>query len=226
MKILVIEDEKDVRDLIIMQLEWEGHEPVAASSGEEAFKVIKNDKVDVIIADWMLPGISGLEICKKIRASKGDLAKTPILMLTARAETADIIRGLDAGADDYITKPFEIPVLMARVKALLRRSKMETKEQQTLIQHGSIALNTETYIATVNEIKLELTRYEFKLLHALLINAGRVLSRERLIQHVQGDGVAVTDRTIDTLVFGIRKKLGEEADTIETIRGIGYRIGG
>jgi len=227
-KILVVEDERDIRELILLHLRREGYDIVAAENGERALEVITpsvSAKFNLLILDWMLPGISGLEICKRLRAS-GETS-IPILMVTARTDASDIVLGLEMGADDYITKPFEIPVLMARVRALLRRSGVRaeaTQEVPTVFELGSLRIDTAAYKVHSGKEEIALTPSEFKLLVALAQNQGRVLSREKLIDLVQGEGVAVVDRTIDTHVFGLRKKLGTSADVIETIRGIGYRV--
>ncbi len=222
-KILVVEDETDVRELIALHLKREGYEIAGFDEAEKAMKALSADSsFDLAVVDWMLPGVSGLELVKWAGQQK---AKLPILMVTARADSADIIRGLEAGADDYVTKPFEIPVFLARVRALLRRSQLETVvEENPVLKIGSLVLHTQTYDVSVGTEKLNLTPSEFKLLKALMQNQGKVLSRDKLIELVQGEGVSVVDRAIDTHVFGLRKKLGTEADFIETIRGVGYRM--
>jgi DNA-binding response OmpR family regulator len=218
-RILLVEDEKDVKDLMLLHLVREGYESLAVENGEEALHLLQSSQFDLVILDWMLPGLSGLEICKRINR------QTPVLMVTARADTSDIILGLEMGADDYITKPFEIFVFLARVRALLRRtSNPVAKEDPTQIQVGGLRIDLEAHRVTGDGEEIALTPSEFKLLTALMRNQGRVLSREKLIELVQGQGVAVVDRAIDTHVFGLRKKLGNCANVIETIRGVGYRV--
>jgi two-component system phosphate regulon response regulator PhoB len=218
-KILVIEDEKDVRDLMILHLKREGYNTFQTENGEEALHLLEQNHYDAVILDWMLPGVSGLDICKKINQ------KIPVLMVTARADTSDIVLGLEMGADDYVTKPFEIPVFLARVRALLRRTLISYENNDLgKIQVGNLKINIEAHRAFCDEEEITLTPSEFKLLTALMQNRGKVLSREKLIELVQGEGVAVVDRAIDTHVFGLRKKLGPCSDIIETIRGVGYRI--
>jgi len=225
-----VEDESDIRDLILLHLQREGYQVNAVANGEEGMTEIMKQKFDLLVLDWMLPGMSGLQITKLVRelgASASTSASVPILMVTARAESRDIVDGLDSGADDYLTKPFELPVLVARVQALLRRAELTgTKEDFAgeQLTFGDVTLFPEMYEAYVGDAKLQLTRSEFRLIEALAQNQGRVLTRDHLIQLVQGEDVAVTSRTIDTHVFGLRKKLGERADVIETIRGVGYRI--
>ncbi len=217
-KVLLVEDERDVRDLILLHLKREGYEFVSTDNGEEALNFFKSSSYDLVILDWMLPGLSGLELCKFMAG------KIPILMVTARADTSDVVLGLEMGADDYITKPFEIPVFLARVRALLRRNQQKEEETREQFQCGNLSLNLSTYQVICNSEEVQLTASEFKLLASLMSHRGHVLSRDRLIELVQGQGIAVIDRAIDTHVFGLRKKLGDCADIIETIRGVGYRI--
>ncbi len=221
-RILVVEDEADIRTLMLMHLKREGFDAVGAENGELGLKLFSEGKFELAILDWMLPGISGLELCKAFSG------KLPILMVTARADSADIVRGLESGADDYVTKPFEIAVFLARVKALLRRTQEVSMAARGSTAAGfsigdlKVSLGEHKVWCATEEIQL--TTSEFKLLVALLENRGRVLSRDKLIEHVQGEGVSVTDRTVDTHVFGLRKKLGVCAEIIETIRGVGYRV--
>jgi two-component system phosphate regulon response regulator PhoB len=229
-KVLLVEDEADVRDLMLLHLKRENVEVTAVDNGEEALRLLQSGvRFDLVVLDWMLPGLSGLEICKRIRL-QGAVAGSvtghlPVLMVTARADTADIVIGLEMGADDYITKPFDIPVFLARTRALIRRSQQMAQgpaPQRFLV--GGLMLDIESHRVECNGEELVLTPSEFKLLAALMGNQGRVLSRERLIDLVQGQGVAVVDRAIDTHVFGLRKKLGTCSEVVETIRGVGYRV--
>jgi len=219
-RILVVEDENDIRELILLHVEREGHIVDSCSNGAEALKKIQENEYDLVMLDWMLPEKSGLEITKEIRKSSKhkDLG---ILMVTAKSSNADLIMGLESGADDYLVKPFELSVLMARARALLRR----TDKKGEALELGPLTIDEDAHEARVNGEMISLTPYEFKLLATLAQNKGRVLTRDRLIQEVQGGGVAVVERAIDTHVFGLRKKLGESADLIETVRGVGYRIG-
>ncbi|OFZ18451.1 MAG: hypothetical protein A2X94_00460 [Bdellovibrionales bacterium GWB1_55_8] len=219
-KILVVEDEKDVALLISMRLKREGYAVTVSGDGQDALELANRESFDLIILDWMLPGITGLDVLKRLDR------KTPVLMVTARSEPADIVLGLEMGADDYLTKPFEVSVLIARVRALMRRRQnKENKAAENRIRNGQLIIDTERHEVFCGDQQVDLTPSEFRLLTALMQNAGRVLSRNRLMEHVQGD-VNVTDRTIDTHVFGLRKKLGICQDTIETIRGVGYRVRG
>lgn len=224
-RVLVVEDESEIRELIVLHLMREGLNVDAAQSAEEALELISQNKYSLIALDWMLPGQSGIAFAKDLRVKyQSDLS---ILMVTARAESADIVAGLEAGADDYLTKPFEIQVLLARVRALIRRSKREAPSKnlaQSEIHFGPLKMNTETYEVKSGDEVLSLTPSEFKLLLTMAQNRGRVLTRDSLIEFIQGEGVTVVGRTVDTHIFGLRKKLGAASDMIETVRGIGYRI--
>jgi two-component system phosphate regulon response regulator PhoB len=229
-RVLIVEDEKDISDLMALHLKREGHEVTGVEDGEEAIRLLTEsvgaeDPFELLVLDWMLPGLSGLELCKKIRSQKG-ASQLPILMVTARAHTSDIVLGLEMGADDYLTKPFELPVFLARVRALLRRGAAGTvsSEEERQLKLGELSVDLDTYRVTCGKKELQLTPSEFKLLVALVKSQGRVLTRERLIDLVQGQGVTVVDRAIDTHVFGLRKKLGKCAESVETIRGVGYRV--
>lgn len=223
-RILVVEDERDIADLMLLHLKREGYETDWVEDGEAALKKILQKEYQLLIVDWMLPGVTGLELSKKIRAEGKIPPSVPILMVTARAQSADIVVGLEVGADDYLTKPFDISVFTARVRALLRRSTYSKEEQDGRLQVGPLIVDTEKHEVLCEGAATTLTPSEFKLLHALMRNRGRVLTRERLIDLVQGEGVNVIDRAIDTHVFGLRKKLGNCGALVETIRGVGYRV--
>ncbi len=195
--------------------------------GESALTLLAREKFDLIILDWMLPSISGLEVAREIRKPQSAHVSLPVLMLTARSHSSDIVEGLDTGADDFLIKPFELPVLLARVKALLRRRAFSNSIDQNDLQDVQIdelSINLESYEVTCAKQPVQLTISEFKLLAALVRARGTVLTRDRLIDKVQGDDVSVIERTIDTHIFGLRKKLGSCSDVIETIRGVGYRV--
>jgi two-component system phosphate regulon response regulator PhoB len=235
-RILVVEDEQDIQDLLVLHLKREGFEVTACADGVSAWQHLNQGQFAVVLLDWMLPGgLSGIEIARQLREKrKGD--PISILMLTARVADADIVAGLEAGADDYVSKPFEMPVLLARVRALIRRSRwmlegtQESKpvdaEPKALekIKIGELELGVDSHEVKFRNRLLDLTPYEFKLLHTLMRNAGKVLTRDKLIDQIQGSGVSVVDRAIDTHVFGLRKKLGSAADYVETVRGVGYRV--
>ena len=239
-RVLVVEDEQDIQDLLVLHLKREGFEVTACSDGASAWKKINEAPFQLLVLDWMLPGgTSGIEIARQVR-EKRKSDPVGILMLTARVADTDIVAGLEAGADDYVTKPFEMPVLLARVRALIRRNRWMIEEGGAgpaptvqsadgarpleVIQIGELELGVDSHEVKVRGRVIDLTPYEFKLLHALMRNAGKVLTRDRLIDQIQGSGVSVVDRAIDTHVFGLRKKLGSAADHVETVRGVGYRV--
>lgn len=222
--VLVIEDENDVRELILLQLKRHGFEARGVSTAAEAQIELSKSQPELMITDWMLPGDSGVQIIKKVRAEK---FLFPILMLTAKSLPSDIVLALDSGADDYLVKPFATEVLIARVKALLRRSMpmaAQTDKQVQILNIGDIQIDCIGHRATIHGQDLPLTVSEFKLLVAFANAQGKVLTRESLISQVQGEGVSVIGRTVDTHVFGLRKKLGVTAELIETVRGVGYRV--
>lgn len=223
-RILVVEDEADVRELITLHLRRESYTYDEAADGAEGLGLLKKNPYDLIVLDWMLPHLNGLELVKAARGGLG--VQAPILMVTARVEPVDIVLGLESGADDYITKPFEIPVLLARVRALLRRSAAPTtsKAPANHLQHGSLKVDLDAFEASISGEKLPLTRSEFNLLVTLLQNGGKVLTRDQLIDLIRGEDISIVQRAIDTHIFGLRKKLGNHAEIIETIRGIGYRV--
>lgn len=230
-KILIVEDELDIGRLLYMQIENMGYQVEHVSSGEEALALLNKKKYNLIILDWMLPGLSGVEIAQLVR--KMDTMKdVSILMLTAKADSENIVEGLDSGADDYMTKPFRTEILKARISSLLRRAMRNSQapEMQNVVPEidemevGPLRVSLKTYKAYLDGSQMSLTPSEFKLLTTMLGFRGRVLTRAKLIEEVQGEGISVIGRTIDTHVFGLRKKLGNHSEIIETVRGIGYRV--
>lgn len=220
-QILVVEDEREIRELMALHLLRQGYRVTECPTAEDGLRELPRENFSLIVLDWMLPGISGLEVLSQVKRKEN---APPVLMVTARTEPNDIVEGLEKGADDYLTKPFEPNVFMARVKALLRRSIVAARPPSMKISIGELTLNLETYEVLLNHEKLHLTPSEFKLLTAMIHNRGKVLTRDQLIDQIQGEGVSVVGRTIDTHVFGLRKKLETWADNIETIRGVGYRV--
>lgn len=220
--ILVVEDEVEIRELIALHLLRQGFKVTECETVSDAIEQLDKKKFDVIVLDWMLPGLSGMDLLNHLKEQDID---SRVVMVTAKTEPADIVQGLENGADDYLTKPFEPAILLARVKAVLRRvPKRERVESIEDIQIGPLHINFRTYEVLLNNEKLHLTPSEFKLLGIMIQNQGRVLTRDSLIENIQGEGVNVIGRTIDTHVFGLRKKLGIWGDRIETIRGVGYRV--
>ncbi|MFV8251435.1 response regulator transcription factor [Bdellovibrio bacteriovorus] len=223
--VLVVEDEQEIRELMALHLLRQGYRVTECASAEEALNEMNRQNYSLFVLDWMLPGLSGVDIVDKIKAKNTGAS---VLMVTAKTEPQDIVAGLEKGADDYMTKPFNPSVFIARIKALLRRSQVQTAAP-TAADDGEVSLmglkiNFKSYEISYNNEPLHLTPSEFKLLGALVQNHGCVLTREQLIENIQGEGINVVGRTIDTHVFGLRKKLGEWGDRIETIRGVGYRV--
>ena len=220
--VLVVEDEQEIRELMALHLLRQGYRVTECGSAEDALHELGKAKFHLVVLDWMLPGLSGVDILESVKKSS-----TPpsVLMVTAKTEPQDIVAGLEKGADDYMTKPFNPQIFLARVKALLRRTvSAVTEDSKDISEISGLKVNFKTYEITYNDSPLHLTPSEFKLLGALIQSDGRVLTREQLIENIQGEGINVIGRTIDTHVFGLRKKLGEWGDNIETIRGIGYRV--
>jgi len=225
-QVLVVEDEAEIRELISLLLLRQGHRVQQCTSAIEALESLKKNTYDLMVLDWMLPHMSGVDLLKNYY--HGADKKMPVLMVTAKAEPQDIVQGLEAGADDYITKPFEPSVFTARVKALLRRmpqmSAEDLSQSEEILRVGDLQINMASYEVTCKGELIHLTPSEFKILATMAQSRGRVLTREHLINVVQGEGISVTGRTIDTHVFGLRKKMEECSDWIETIRGVGYRV--
>lgn len=228
--ILLVEDERELARVIARELEAEGYRVVHALSGLEALERHTHDQPDLILLDWMLPGLDGLEVLRRIRQSAPDPSGVPILMLTARSEEIDRVVGLEVGADDYLTKPFSMRELMARVRALLRRVAHVQKILQedraagpAVLQYAGITLEPDTYRATLDGAPLELTRTEFELLHFLMRHPGRVFSRAYLLDAVWGEYYVTGDRSVDNAILRLRKKLGDHGEAIETVWGVGYR---
>lgn len=230
-KILLIEDDPDIRDLISLHLYRSGFSVAEAATVREAEDRMRGAELSLAIVDWMLPGESGVQFVERLK-QEPERHPFPVLMVTAKSEPQDIVRGLESGADDYVVKPFEASVLMARVKALIRRSGARSERAADsrgaavprTLRFGDLTVSPEAFEARVRGQTISLTPSEFKLLLALAENRGKVLTRDRLIELVQGEGISVIDRAVDTHVFGLRKKLGAAAEWVETVRGVGYRL--
>ena len=227
---LVVDDEADLVELIGMNLERHGHDVISAGNGHDALKLARERRPDLILLDLMMPGLDGIEVAKRLRADDATRG-LPIVMLTAKTEESDVVAGLGVGADDYVTKPFSTKVLMARVKAVLRRSEAgtagndaEAAPPANVLRAGPLAMDLDKHEIFADGRPVKLTLTEFKLLRALVEAKGRVLSRDRLMDKGMGTDVFVTDRAIDVHVTAIRKKLGEAAWLVHTVRGVGYRL--
>lgn len=221
--ILVVEDEDDIQELIRYNLEKEGHKVVCAGTGEMALRKVKAKLPDLVILDLMLPDIDGLSVCKELRGDPR--TKTlPILMLTAKSEEVDVVTGLEVGADDYITKPFSPRVLLARIRAVLRRKTTAGPDDQTVIRRGEIEIDPARHQVLVRGKNVDLTFTEFRVLHFLSQRPGVVFTRYQIVDAVRGEDYPVTDRSVDVQIVGLRKKLGPCSKYVETVRGVGYRF--
>ncbi len=219
--ILVIEDEEPLQVLLRYNLESEGYKVRYSAQGEDALYLINEEKPDLILLDWMLPGISGIEVCRLIRA-KPEARDIPIIMLTARSEEAERVRGLATGADDYLVKPFSVPELLARIKTILRRVNPDAVAEQ--LKAGDLVLDRKTRRVNRGPRDINLSPTEFRLLEQLMKNPGRVYSRSQLLDTVWGRDAFVDERTVDVHVGRLRKSLsrGRETDPVRTIRAMGY----
>lgn len=225
MKILVIDDEEHILELLKFNLELSGFDVYVSTEANQTIELIGREKPDLLLLDWMLPKISGIDILKKIRQDE-DIYDLPVIMLTAKNMEDDKIQGLNVGADDYITKPFSIKELMARINTVLRRYRISDKSQP-VIEAGNIVLNTDQYKLTVDGLKVDLTRKEFELLKLLMENRGKVLKRDYLLEKVWGYEFYGETRTVDVHIRHLRKKLGLDETSengIDTIRGLGYKM--
>jgi len=220
-RVLVVEDEPSIAELVAVNLRHNGFQPIWAVDGDAAQRELDAVLPDVILLDWMLPGHSGLQLAKKWRASARTKA-IPILMITARGDEPDKIAGLDAGADDYITKPFSTQELLARIRAVLRRRAPETVNDSVAV--GALVLDAATHRISFQNQELKLGPTEFKLLHYLMKHVERVHSRGQLLDKVWGDHVFIEERTVDVHVKRLREALGPAGSLVETVRGAGYRL--
>jgi len=223
-RVLVVDDEEDLAELLSVNLAREGFRVETANSGREALAALRAQRPDLLILDLMLPDLSGLELCRRIRADE-QLQGLPILMLTAKADEVDRIVGFELGADDYVTKPFSPREVSLRVRALLRRADDADENTGVVIERAGIALDPQRHRCTANGHDVTLTATEFRLLEVLMTRAGRVQTREQLLAKVWGSDISVTSRTVDTHIKRLREKLGDPAQqSIETVRGVGYRF--
>ena len=223
--VLVVEDESDIRTLLLHHLRKDGYAAAGAADGEQGLRLARERSPQLIVLDLMLPGMDGMAVCRKIRAD-ADLRDTLILMLTARNQEEDMVSGLEAGADDYVAKPFSNRVLLARVRSLLRRGGFlgGDGEERGTLNVGEICLVPERREVTVGGRRVDLTAGEYGMLTVMMRRPGVVFTRNQLLDMVRGTMHAVTDRAVDVQVVGLRRKLGQAGTRIETVRGAGYRI--
>jgi len=222
-RILIVEDDPEIRQLLRYNLEREGYGVVTASDGEAGIDTARQEQPSLIVLDVMLPNRDGFDVCRVLKADS-KTAGIPILMLTARSEDADIVSGLELGADDYVTKPFSPRVLVARIRTLLRRGKKVNEGTDESISVHGIEIQPHSHQVTVAGKPVQLSLTEFRILLALANKPGWVLSRSQLIDDARGEDCVVTDRTVDVHIVSLRKKLGKVGAVIETVRGVGYRM--
>jgi two-component system phosphate regulon response regulator PhoB len=222
-QVLIVEDERDIVKVLEYSLKQAGYEPAVAYDGEQARACIARRVPDLVLLDLMLPDVPGTEICKQLKSSPRT-AHVPVLMLTARGEEIDRVLGFELGADDFVTKPFSVRELMLRIKAVFRRRRPANLRAPLRTEAGPIRLNVESHRAYVANREIDLTALEFKLLLSLVSRAGRVQSREQLLDEVWGLSPETQTRTVDTHVKRLREKLGPARDLLETVRGAGYRL--
>jgi two-component system phosphate regulon response regulator PhoB len=222
-KVLIVEDERSLTEALSYNLEREGYEVILAHEGREGLRKAQTLLPDLVILDLMLPGMSGLDICRELRAGPRT-ALIPIIMLTAKAEETDQVVGFAMGADDYVTKPFSVKVLMQRMKVLLRRSAAPDPSAGNMLEYGALRLDKRSHRVTYEGETLPLTPTEFRLLETLMRQPGRAFTRQDLMDTAIGDGAIVLERTIDVHIKALRRKLGPAGDLIETVRGVGYRF--
>ncbi len=221
--ILVIEDDEDILELINFNLSKEGYRVSGAASGEAGLKAARNHIPGLIVLDIMLPGMDGLEICKLLKVDS-KTQHIPIIMLTAKGEETDVVTGLEVGADDYLTKPFSPKILIARIRSILRRKIREADRTVSTIKIHDIVINPGRHEVTIAGKAAELTLTEFKILQLLARHPGWVFSRYQIVNEIRGDDTIVTDRSVDVQIVGLRKKLGDAGQYIETVRGVGYKF--
>ncbi len=222
-RILVVDDEEDILELVRFNLAREGYPIICTTSGEESLKIAQKEHPDLIVLDLMLPGIDGLDVAKALK-NDPKTRDIPIVMLTAKGEEADIVTGLELGADDYIAKPFSPRILVARVRAVLRRGASEVPEDESVLKVRNLLIHPGRREVLVNGEQAQLTFTEFGILNFLARRPGWVFTRSQIVDAVRGDDYPVTDRSVDVQIVGLRKKLGRAGEYIETVRGVGYRF--
>ena len=221
--LLIVEDEADIRELLRYNLEREGYQVETCGSVEEARDILGRMSPDLILLDLMLPGTDGYAFCRALRADERT-ETIPVIMVTARDEDADIVAGLEVGADDYVTKPFSARILTARVRAVLRRGAIEPGDEKDVLVRGPIMIDRTHHAVTIGDKPLTLTLSEFKILDLFMRRPGVVFSRYQIVDAVHGEDYPVTDRSVDVQIVGLRRKLGKQGEWIETVRGVGYRM--
>jgi two-component system phosphate regulon response regulator PhoB len=222
-KVLVVDDEEDILELLKFNLSREGYQVPCAASGEQALGLVRSENPDLVVLDLMLPGIDGLEVTRRLK-NDPNTKNLPIVMLTAKGEEADIVTGLELGADDYITKPFSPRILVARVRAVLRRKIKEQLEETSVLRIHDLEIDPGRHEVLLNGRPVQLTFTEFGILNYMARRPGWVFTRLQIVDAVRGEDHPVTDRSVDVQIVGLRRKLGPAGKYIETVRGVGYRF--
>jgi len=222
-RILVVEDEQDLLDAVTFTLKRDGVRPIRCSNGEEALDLVETERPDLVLLDLMLPGMDGLEVCRRLRSSE-KTAQVPIIMITAKAEETDAVIGLGVGADDYMRKPFGLKELVARVRTVLRRYEEPAEPAPRILRSGSLEIDPARHEVRIDDNSVTLTATEFRLLHHLVKYRGRVFTRAQLLERAVGNDVIVIERNIDVHVSALRRKLDEHGEKIVTVRGVGYKF--
>jgi two-component system phosphate regulon response regulator PhoB len=222
--VLIVEDDEDIAELLEYNLQRQGYRPSCAGTGEEGLRKARENRPDLILLDLMLPGLSGLDVCRALKDAEVT-ASIPVIMLTAKGEEEDIVAGFNAGADDYVTKPFRPKILLARVQAVLRRGAAERQDGAQPLQVGSLQIHPGRHEVADANGPIDLTRTEFRILQYLASRPGWVFTRSQIVRAVHGDDYPVTGRSVDVQVAALRRKLGEAGAMIQTVRGVGYKMG-
>jgi two-component system phosphate regulon response regulator PhoB len=223
LQILVVDDEPDILELIGYNLARHNFDMIGVASGEEAFVSVRKSLPDLVVLDLMLPGIDGLEVCRRLK-NDNRTAAIPVIILSAKGEESDVVVGLELGADDYLTKPFSPRVLLARIKAVLRRPQGEPEAAEAVITHQDLRIHAGRHEVLVVGVPVQLTLTEFRILYLLARRPGWVFTRNQILEAAQGDDASVTARSVDVHMVALRRKLGSSGDLVETIRGVGYRL--
>ena len=222
-RILVVEDEPDLLETVAFALKKEGMKPVRCSDGKEALDLVRESRPDLVLLDLMLPGMDGLEVCRRLRSSE-ETARIPIIMITAKAEETDAVIGLGVGADDYLRKPFGLKEMVARIRAILRRAEEPADPAPRVIRTGELEIDPARHEVRLKSDSIPFTATEFRLLYHLARHPGRVFTRAQLLDKVVGHDVIVVERNIDVHVSALRRKLKDYGDRIHTVRGVGYKF--
>lgn len=221
--ILIVEDEEDLRDIIVYNLDREGYHTIVVGSGEQGLEQALAEHPDLILLDLMLPGMNGMDVCRRLKQD-ATANSIPIIMVSAKGEEADIVSGLELGADDYLVKPFSPRILLARIRAVLRRIQQPDAEEESVVCIDGLIVDANKFQVSIDGSAVELTKSEFSILFFLASHKGWVFTRYQIVDAIRGEKYVVTERSVDVQITGLRKKLGDYSKLIETVRGVGYRF--